>query len=183
MGRRVNSFRTNKRAEVRQVTRPVVTVLAEADDCLLLVQLARGPFAGFWLLPSATVERGTIAECLRELVPARTGYAVAAARLCSVVEEPRADVLLVRFVFSVQVGAREAATDQEMAQARWFSRAAAREVLEERDVVPTLGVMALIRGWSERTPLRELELVVDDALCPCGSGDRFRACCGWDAVL
>lgn len=162
--------------------RVIATALVEQDDGLLLVQLAQGPFAGFWLLPSATAEEGTVEATARRMVMERTGYPVTDQRLVSVVEEPKTGVLALRFVFRTQVGERVAEVeDREIVQARWFSRTAASEVLEERDVVPNLGVMSLIRAWVDGRQLSPLELLVEDACCPCGSGFVYRNCCGWDA--
>lgn len=182
MRRRVNSSRVNNRQQARQQTRVIVTALTERDDHLLLAQLARGRFAGFWLLPSATVEEGTVVDTARKMMPERTGYPVLDQRLVSVVEEPKIGVLALRFVFRTQViEPASELTDMEIVQARWFSRDAVREVLAERDIVPNLGVMSLIRSWVEGMALSPLELLVEDALCPCGSGFGFRGCCGWDA--
>ena len=74
-----------------------------------------------------------------------------------------------------------APSDGEIARVHWFPRASALAVLEERDVVPTLGVMRLIRGWAEGTALAALEAPREDAPCPCGSGYSYPGCCGWDA--
>lgn len=176
-GRRANSYRANN----RQAARVIVTALAERDEQLLLVQLAQGRFAGFWLLPSASVDEGTAVEAARRMMPERTGYPVTAQRLVSVIEEPRAGVLALRFVFAVELGEVAGAhDDRDIARACWFSRDAAREVLAERDVVPTLGVMSLIRAWTEGTELQPLELLTEEARCPCGSGFGYRGCCGWD---
>lgn len=181
MGHRANSFKLNRRPPAQQ-TRVIVTALAERDAQVLLVQLARGRFAGFWLLPSATVEEGTVTETARRMLPERTGYPVVEQQLASVVEEPKPEVLALRFVLRTRVGeATGERLHEDIAQARWFSRDAAGEVLEERDVVPTLGVMALIRAWADGMPLRPLELLIEDASCPCGSGHAYRGCCGWDA--
>ena len=183
MRRRVNYSKPNSRPP--QETRLIATILAEQADALLLVQLARGRYAGYWLLPSSGVDVGTVDAAARALLPARTGYQAETLALASVVEEPKTGVLAVRFVFRATVSARtEPLGDAEIAQARWFSRDAAREVLAERDVVPTLGVMALMRAWAEGIALPPLEtLSPDDAPCPCGSGFRYRGCCGWDAEL
>jgi ADP-ribose pyrophosphatase YjhB (NUDIX family) len=165
----------------RRAVRAVATVLAERDGSLLLCQLARGPYAGFWLLPSAAVETGTVAETARTVLPLRTGYA-GELTLAGVLEEPRLTALSLRFVFrAAQVAEQGPKADPEILQARWFTRAAVTEVLAERDVVPTLGVMALLRAWVDDTPLDALEVVVDDMQCPCGSGFSFKGCCGWDA--
>lgn len=183
MGHRVNSFRGSSRPlRDHQSTRVIVTALVERDDHLLLVQLARGRFAGFWLLPSATVATGTVVGAVTGMVQERTGYRVTDHRLLGVVEEAMLGVLSLRFVFSVRVDQdAKPIADADIARATWFSRDAAGEVLEERDVVPTLGVMALVRAWAERTPVQPLESLVSDALCPCGSGHGFAGCCGWDA--
>lgn len=181
MRQRVSSFRVNNKSPRALQTRVIVTALLEQDDYLLLVQLARGRFAGYWLLPSATVEEQMLEQTLRQMAPERTGYPVSEPRLVSVVEESRTDTRVLRFVFQACVGTQTGSpSDVEIASARWFSHAAAREVLEERDVVPTLGVMALIRGWAEGITLSPLESLVDDVLCPCGSGFRYPGCCGWD---
>ncbi len=182
MRRRANSFRANSRQQPRSPqARLIVTALIEHDEHLLLVQLARGRFAGFWLLPSATVE-STIEETLRQQIPERTGYPVIAQRLLSVIEERRVDVHAVRFVFHTQVGDSQGQpADSEIARVHWFSRATACTVLAERDVVPTLAVMSLIRGWAEGISLAPLESLREDVLCPCGSGFNYPGCCGWDA--
>jgi len=181
MRRQVSSFRANNRAARAPQARLIVTALIEQDDSLLLVQLAHGRFAGFWLLPSATVEAEPIERTLRCMVPERTGYPVVDQQLLSVLEEARVDAHTVRFVYRVQVGEKEGQpADAEIATSRWFSREAARQVLEERDIVPTLGVMSLVRSWVEGIPPGPLELMVDDAQCPCGSGFRYPGCCGWD---
>jgi len=183
MRRQANSYRANRHPRRQcQTIRLIATALIERDDALLLVQLAKGPFAGFWLLPSSSVDEGTVEVTARRMVLERTGYPVIEQQLLGVLEEPKPDVLALRFVFRATVGEREAGVgDAEITQARWFMREAVHEVLEERDVVPNLGVMSLIRSWVEGMTLRPLELLVEDALCPCGSGERFRGCCGWDA--
>lgn len=183
MAHRASLSKVNRRIRrPGQETRVITTALVEQDDNLLLVQLARGRFAGYWLLPSTSVEEGTVEQNSARMVFERSGYPVAESQLVSVVEELRAGVLALRFVFRTRVGERDAAvSDPDIAQARWFAREAVREVLEERDVVPTLGVMALIRSWADEIPLRPLESLVEDALCPCGSGFRYTGCCGWDA--
>jgi len=172
----------------------IVTALVEQADELLLVQLARGRFAGFWLLPSATVEQNAIEQTLCRMLQERTGYAaqsgtVLPARearngyaLLTVLEEPHVNGYALRFVFRARVSESVGQpTDGDIAAARWFSRAAVGTVPEERDVVPTLGVMSLLRAWAEgKTPLA-LESLHDDMLCPCGSGFNYAGCCGWDA--
>ena len=162
--------------------RLIAAVLAVRDQRLLLLQLARGPFAGYWLLPSATVETGTVEEAVRRLLPARSGYVVAAQQLAGVLEEPRPGLLVLRFIFTVEPGAHaDRPGDTDIAQGRWCTRAEARELLEERDIVPHLGVMTLVRGWVDETPLPPHTVLHEhDALCPCGSGYSFRGCCGWD---
>lgn len=183
MARRANLSRVNNWPRRRErETRVIVAALVEREEHLLLTQLARGRFAGFWLLPSSSVESGTVAESVGRMVQERTGYEVRQSHLLCVQEEPKVDVLALRFVFHVTVGERESAVaDPEISQARWFSRAAVQEVLEERDVVPNLGVMTLIRAWCDKTPLCMLEALSEEAWCPCGSGHHFRGCCGWDA--
>ncbi|MHB9129498.1 MAG: hypothetical protein ACYDBB_00220 [Armatimonadota bacterium] len=172
----------NNRTTEQQQTRLIVTALAETDERLLLGQLARGPFAGFWLLPSATVEHGSVERTLREMMPERTGYPVVGQQLASVLEESKPELLLLRFVFRVQAGECAGAhQDQEIAQVRWVPRHTVRLILSERDVVPNLGVMSLVRAWAEGTPMRPLETLIEDCLCPCGSGFRYPGCCGWDA--
>jgi ADP-ribose pyrophosphatase YjhB (NUDIX family) len=161
--------------------RLIATALIEREGNLLLVQLAKGSLAGFWLLPSATVEDGSVEQTAQTMILERTGHPVRAMELLSVLEESRPDVLLLRFLFRAEVGAREAAiADPEIVQARWFSRTAVLEVLEERDVVPNLGVMSVLRAWADGVIPRPLEPILHDALCPCGSGDRYRSCCGWE---
>jgi ADP-ribose pyrophosphatase YjhB (NUDIX family) len=171
------------RRERRQPVRVIATALAERDDHLLLVQLARGPFAGFWLLPSATVEQGTVVDTVQALAPQRVGGTFHDPQLLSVVEEPRLQMLILRFVFAVAVEEPlQTPEDIEIARAVWFARTAVRDVLAERDVVPNLGVMSLLRSWVEGIALRPLELLTEDALCPCGSGYRFPGCCGWESA-
>lgn len=156
-------------------------MIAERDDHLLLCQLTRGEYAGFWLLPSASVDDGTVQQTALAMLPERTGYAAESLELLSVVEEPKVRALSLRFVFSAQVREPQGThTDTDIVQARWFSRAAVREVLNERDVVPNLSVMALVRAWADGRALQPLEVLDENALCPCGSGYRFRGCCGWD---
>jgi NADH pyrophosphatase NudC (nudix superfamily) len=162
--------------------RVITTALVERDGYLLLTQLAAGRFAGFWLLPSATAEEGTVEQTSLRMVWERTGYPVLEQQLVSVIEEPKPGVLALRFLFRSRVGERDAAvSDPEIAQTRWFSRAAVREVLAERDVVPNLGVMSVLRAWAEGATPRPLELLVEDTPCPCGTGFGYRGCCGWDA--
>ncbi|MHB9024061.1 MAG: NUDIX domain-containing protein [Armatimonadota bacterium] len=181
MAQRVSFSNWNKRRQPARAARIIVTALAARDDTLLLAQLARGRFAGFWLLPSATVEEGTVAETARQMMPERTGYPITDQRLVSVIEEPVGPVLALRFVFLTAVGERnESASDPEIARVDWFTRSALRELLTEREVVPSLGVMSLVRGWAEGLALEPLETLVEDALCPCGSGHRYQGCCGWD---
>jgi len=157
-------------------------VLAEQDGHLLLCQLAKGEYAGFWLLPSASVEDGTMLETARRMLPERTGYAATALELVSVVEEPKTNALSLRFVFHAEVAKQKTEpSDTDILQARWFSREAARELLAERDVVPNLGVMSLVLAWADGIAFRPLELLDENALCPCGSGYGFRGCCGWDS--
>ena len=111
----------------------------------------------------------------------RTGHEVAEQHLLSVLEEPRHEVLALRFVFATALhGVSSGPVNTDFAQVRWFSRLAARGMLEERDAVPTLGVMSLIRGWADGVALRPHELLLEDAFCPCGSGFRYPGCCGWD---
>lgn len=183
MRHQANSFRRNSQSRrTSQSCRVIVTALIERDEHLLLTQLAQGKFAGFWLLPSGTPDAGTVEQTASTLVATRTGYPVVEQRLCSVIEEPRQGVLALRFVFRTTVGERISAVDDpEIAQARWFSRTAVSELLAERDAVPNLGVMSLLRSWVEKTVLTPLELLCEDALCPCGSGHAYRGCCGWDA--
>ncbi len=158
------------------------TALVERDDHLLLCQLARGEYAGFWLLPSASVDEGTVQQTAAAMLPERTGYLAETLGLVSVVEEPKVQALSLRIVFAATVKEPQAEHgDTDIMQARWFAKAAAGEVLEERDVVPNLGVMALIRAWADGVPLQLLELLDENALCPCGSGYRYRGCCGWDS--
>ena len=183
MARRANYYRTNSGSQRRaQNVCVIVTALAERDGSVLLAQLAQGPFAGFWLLPSATVDEGTVTRAVGEMLLERTGYPALDQRLLTVQEETKIGVLALRFVFTVRAGERESGSiDPEIVQARWFTRDAVREVLEERDVVPTLGVMALLRTWlEERTPA-SLETPDEQARCPCGSGFSFAGCCGWDS--
>jgi ADP-ribose pyrophosphatase YjhB (NUDIX family) len=179
---RTNRINSGNRRAPEQQTRLVVTALAETDNRLLLGQLARGPVAGFWLLPSATVEHGSVERTVRQMMPERTGYPVAGQQLVSVLEESKPELLLLRLVFRVQTGECAGAhEDREIAQVRWVTRHAVRQILTERDVVPNLGVMSLVRAWAEGTPLRPLETLIEDCLCPCGSGFRYPGCCGWDA--
>lgn len=162
-------------------SRLIVTALLEDDGRLLLGQLATGRFAGFWLLPSATVEESSLIESARLMARARTGRTVGALSLASVVEEPRAGVLALRFVFAGMPGATEADPDHELRQVRAFTREEAVGVVTERDAVPTLGVMALIRAWGEGIAPRALETLPEDVQCPCGSGFTYKGCCGWDS--
>lgn len=181
MARRVSWSRVNSRRPLHRPARVVVTALSERDDSLLLVQLAKGPLAGFWLLPSATVEEGSCIGTLRRMLPERTGHPVATERLLSVIEEPKLDVHLLRFAFAVTVGEKEQApSDPEIARARWFQRAQVRDLLAEREVVPNLGVMSLVRAWAYENELQPLEVLLEDTLCPCGSSYRYPGCCGWD---
>ena len=175
-----NSYRRNKHG---QHIRAIATALVEHDDHLLLCQLARGEYAGFWLLPSASVDEGTVLEAARRMLPERTGYTATALDLMSVVEEPKTHALSLRFVFSAGVAELKAdQSDTDILQVRWFSREAAKELLAERDVVPNLGVMSLVRAWTDGIAMRSLELLDENALCPCGSGYGFRGCCGWDST-
>jgi ADP-ribose pyrophosphatase YjhB (NUDIX family) len=163
-------------------TRVLVTALLVSDGRLLLAQLAAGPWAGYWLLPSATVETGTIEDAARTMTRERTGYALRDPRLLTVIEEARAGVRILRFAFAGGVGDRDPEhRDPELARTGWFSREAVAQVLQERDVQPTLGVMSLLRAWADGVTPEPLETLVDDALCPCGSGFRYPGCCGWDA--
>jgi ADP-ribose pyrophosphatase YjhB (NUDIX family) len=165
-----------------QHIRAIATALIERDDHLLLCQLARGEYAGFWLLPSASVDADTVLRTAQAMLPERTGYLATTLALVSVIEEPKVNALSLRFVFTAAVAEPPAPHDDtEIVQSRWFSKTAAREVLAERDVVPNLGVMSLIRAWADGVALRSLELLDENALCPCGTGYGFRGCCGWDA--
>lgn len=164
-----------------QATRLVTTTVVEADNALLLTQLAKGPFAGFWLLPSTAVDAGTVQQTARRMVIARTGYPVVEQQLAAVLEETRPGLLILRFLFRAKVGARECVIDEsDIAQARFFSRQAVRDVLEERDIVPNLAVMSVVRSWLEGTALEAMHTLDEAAFCPCGSGFRFTGCCGWD---
>ncbi|HEX2948774.1 MAG TPA: hypothetical protein VHV83_04280 [Armatimonadota bacterium] len=166
-----------------QHIRMIGAALIERDDQLLLVQLADGPFAGFWLLPSVSIDDGTVDSAIATMVFARTGHPVLQSHLISVIQEPKIGTLALRFLFRVRVGDRlSGITDHDIAQARWFSRDAVHELLEERDTVPNLGVMSVIRAWVDGVELAPLETLLNDALCPCGSGFRFTGCCGWDAT-
>ena len=181
MRRRGNSFKANKHPQVTP-TRLIVTALLESNERLLLAQLAAGPFAGFWLLPSATVETGTVEGAARQMVRDRTGHEMRDPRLLTVVEEGRVGVRALRFAFTSGVGERDPGhRDLELARTGWFSREAAALVLTERDVVPTLGVLSLIRAWADGITPEPLETLVEDVLCPCGSGYGYLGCCGWDA--
>ena len=195
MRRRVRSYRVNNRLHQHSARhRVLVTALVEQAEQLLLVQLARGRFAGFWLLPSATVEDSSIEQTLCHMLPERTGYAAESGtalparetrtkyELLTVLEEPHVNSFALRFVFSARVSeAGGSPTDGDIAAARWFSRAAVAAVLEERDVVPTLGVMLLLRGWADGNTPAPLQSLHDDITCPCGSGFSYAGCCGWDA--
>lgn len=157
-------------------------MLAEQQQRLLLVQLARGPFANFWLLPSTIVEQVGLAKCAVDMLRTHTGYSVCEQELISVLEEPLVGGLTMRMVFRASVNEQASSIiDPDIAQARWFSREAIVQLLQEREVVPRLGILSLLRAWAEQIPLRPLETLVDNALCPCGSGFQFRGCCGWDA--
>lgn len=178
MTRPANSYRPNKRG---QTLRAVATVMVARNEGLLLCQLARGEYAGFWLLPSASVDEGTVKQTAQTILRERTGYSADALELASVIEEPKVRALSLRFVFTAEVAEPPAPhTDADILRSRWFSNTAAREVLEERDVVPNLGVMSLVRAWADGITLRPLEVLDENAQCPCGSGYRFRGCCGWD---
>lgn len=159
----------------------IVTALAVHDERLLMVRLARGRFAGFWLLPSATVEEGTVEETARNMFLERTGYTVTEQQLACVQEEAKTGILSLRLIFATRVREPEAAPgDPEIAQASWMSREMAREVLTERDMVPVLGVMRLARAWADNIALPPLDTLDSEMPCPCGSGFSFRGCCGWD---
>jgi len=181
MGHRANVFRPSSRIAQRK-TRVIVTAMAEQDERLLLVQLARGRFAGYWLLPSATVEEKTVEETARSMFLERTGYSAVEQRLSCVQEEPRTGVLSLRLIFTTQ--AEELAmgpSDPEIAKVNWLTRGMAQEVLAERDVVPTLGVMRLISAWAENLVLPPMETLDNEMPCPCDSSFSYRGCCGWDA--
>jgi ADP-ribose pyrophosphatase YjhB (NUDIX family) len=166
---------------VRQGARLIATALVEHEDRLLLVQLASGRFAGFWLLPSASVEQGTVAETAARMLPERTGCFPTEQQLVCVQEEPKTGVLAVRFVFDMQIREETVPiTDPEIAALRWITRDDALEILEERDMVPTLGVMHLLRAWADKIVLPPLATLDIETLCPCGSGFSYRGCCGWD---
>lgn len=181
MARRANSFRPSNRAAVRQGARLIATALVEREDRLLLVQLASGRFAGFWLLPSASVEQGTVADTAAQMLTARTGYITTDQKLACVQEEPKTGLLAVRFVFAMQVSTETVPrSDPEIAALRWITRDEAVEILEERDLVPTLGVMHLLRAWAEQIVLPLLATLDIEMPCPCGSGFSYRGCCGWD---
>ncbi len=178
MGHRLHST-------VRRRGRParlIATALIVRDARLLLAQLARGRFAGFWLLPSATVEDGTVAETAQRMVPERTGFAPTALTLRGVQEEPHAGVLAERFVFGVDVALPgRPHADGDIARVAWLAREGVRELLAEREVVPTLGVLHLLRQWADGGEVPPLTTLTDDAPCPCGSGFGYPGCCGWDA--
>jgi len=180
MSHRIHRFRPVSRIAQRKA-RVIVTALAEHDERLLMVQLARGRFAGFWLLPSATVEDGTVEETARSMFLERTGYSVVEQRLAGVQEEPRTGVLSLRLVFAMQI--EELAmgpSDPEIARISWMTREMAQEALAERDMVPTLGVMHLVRAWVENLVLPPLDTLDNEMPCPCGSSYSYRGCCGWD---
>ena len=145
-----------------------------------MVQLAAGRFAGFWLLPSASVEEGSLAETAAKMLPERAGYLPVAQQLVSVQEEPKTGVLALRFVFAAQAGEGTAPRDPEIARACWMDRDAVTELLAERELVPTLGVMHLARAWAEQIVLPPLATLTEETACPCGSGFSYRGCCGWD---
>lgn len=183
MGRRGNSFNTSRgpRRRREMPTRVIATAIVEREESILLTQLATGRFAGYWLLPSASVAENTIPDTVRDMVLERTGHEVIDLNLLSVLEEPKTDARALRFVFAATVAELgRAIMDTEIAQARWFTRPAVREVLDERDVVPALGVMALLRAWADGTALPAYQVLRDDAVCPCGSGYLYAGCCGWD---
>lgn len=183
MGRPGNSSNMSRGSHRKRgiPARLITTALIERDEHVLLTQLASGRFAGFWLLPSATVDEEPIEMTTRRMVLERTGNSVVSLRLVSVLEECKTDVRTLRFIFETVVAAQEQGIhDPEIVQARWFSREAVCEVLAERDVVPTLGVMGLLRAWAEATSLPVHQLLVEDSPCPCGSGHQYPGCCGWD---
>jgi len=180
MSHRVNLFRTGSRIAQRKA-RVIVTALAVHDERLLMVQLARGCFAGFWLLPSATVEENTVEETARMMLPERTGYVASEQHLACVQEEPKTGVLSLRFIFTTRIGELTATPgDPDIAKVSWMTREMAREVLTERDLVPTLGVMHLVQAWAENLVLPPLETLDSEIACPCGSGFSYHGCCGWD---
>lgn len=182
MARRANSCNMNSaHRRPRHARRLTVTAILERDNKLLLTQLASGRFAGFWLLPSASLAEGTLEAEVKAMVLTRTGYPVTAQRLACVLEEPRAHTAALRFVFTADIAEQEQAiSDVEIVQARWFSRVAVQELLAERDVVPALGVMTLLQTWADGRALPAHQVLIDDALCPCGSGFNYPGCCGWD---
>jgi len=181
MRHRANSFTRNSGHAARHSARLIATALIEHDERLLLAQLASGRFAGFWLLPSATVTAGTVAEAARQMVSERTGYRAVAQHLLGVQEEAKAGVLALRFIFATQIAPGSAPNDPEIARIAWLHREAVQALLAEREIVPTLGVMHLARAWAEKTSLPPLATLDRETLCPCGSGFTFRGCCGWDS--
>lgn len=169
----------------RRTARParlIATALVVRDGRLLLAQLAKGRLAGFWLLPSAMVEEGTVADTAWKMLPERTGVTPAAQVLNRVQEEPHAGALAVRFLFAVQAADWDAPhRDGEIARVGWFTREDARELLAERELVPTLGVLHAVRAWADAVELPTMKTLTEDVSCPCGSGFNYRGCCGWDA--
>ena len=159
----------------------ITTALFERDAQLLLLQLGRGRFAGYWLLPSATVDSGTLEETTRTMVLERSGYTPSVIHLSGMLEEASVERLILRMVYQVQAAERQSAIREvDIAQARWFSREAVDEILHERDIVPNLGVMTLLRDWCEARVPAAHAVLADDAACPCDSGFAYRGCCGWD---
>ncbi len=127
------------------------------------------------------MEEGTIEQTLCRMLPERTGLIAREQSLLGVLEEPHVTGYALRFVFLTQVSeASGPPADHEIAAVRWFSREAAAAVLEERDVVPALGVMTLLRNWAEGNMPAPLLTLRDDVTCPCGSGFSYAGCCGWD---
>ena len=147
-----------------QPVRVIATALIEHEERLLLAQLARGRFAGFWLLPSATVEQDTVAETAWQLLPFRTGVTPSSLELRGVQEEMQTGALALRFVFAGTAAPGGPHADGDIARVGWLTRDAVCELLAERELVPTLGVLHLARAWAGDITLPPL-VALDESKC------------------
>ncbi len=160
---------------------PIVMVMAEKDNHLLLCQLAKGEYAGYWLLPSMTLENG-LQHTAEKVITEKLNTTAETLKMICVSEEKDFSLnQIYRFIFTARLTDEpDCSNENNYFQCRWFSRVAAGEMLEEKDAVPKIGIMAIIQKWANNEELPLFVEFDDNMICPCGSGYGYRGCCGWD---
>ncbi len=170
-----------KPGRISHEIRPVVMVMVEKNDYILLCQLAKGEYAGYWLLPSNTLENG-LENTVLNIVKERLNTDVIELKMIGVTEEKDfAQHYIYRFLFSAKLlDDPYCVDDNDYFQCKWFSREAANEMLQEKDAVPKIGIMGIIKKWADGENIMPLTEFDENMECPCGSGYGYRGCCGWD---